>query len=838
MAIIYLSIFWIIGIWFASFLDVVLQFWLCATMLSLLTAAIFYKVNNHYFQSVAMLFMLCAGGSWYVISLPQYHDQQHISNQNDHPRTIILTGVVIDQPIAYDKVTTLHVAAEKITYASSNRTETVKGKVLVSAPHFPTVPYGARINVEGILKSPVDSRKGGYLDYLLRQEIKSSIYSHQVTIVERGQANIVKSALLKIRKQLTASIERIIPSPQSSLLNTIILGDRTHFPSALQDDFRDAGGSHLFAISGLHIAIVGGVIVGFCRLLIGRESKHSVIVTISLLGLYCVMVGGRPSVIRAVIMTAAYLIGQQWLHRPYISYAPVAIAAFIITLFNPIYLFDPGFQLSFTATIGIMLYTKPIEKIVIHHIFRGHTIKNNRFLSILLSLFSLSLAAQILVTPLLILHFEHLSLMSLITNILIIPMLPIVIILGMITAMAGIFFMPLGILLGYIEGGLLTLVIAIIQWIAALPFAAIEINFPRYFPIITLQAPVYSAAMIYLLFGLATWFFYSDNKIKQRWKGKLTTHRPQQGVSTIFTLLTLPLAMVIIFVGLSQPDGQLHIDFFDVGQGDATLITSPAGRQVLIDAGYYPSLIENHLGRVMPFWDRSLDMIVATHPDADHVTGIPGILERYHVDRLLVSTEKGDVSPYYDEVLSVAMENDVEMYRPAVGETIMLDDHLFLEVLHPGKSLDLKKRNNNSLSFRLVYHDFTVMLTGDAEEAAEQDIVKTGLSLASTILKVGHHGSNTSSLPTFLDKVQPQFAIVSAGQDNNFGHPHPRVMCRFHQRNIPVMDTRCHGSIRISTDGQTISWWSHQPDMDSTLSCNQPIDLAAICQSDRGITSR
>jgi hypothetical protein len=158
---------------------------------------------------------------------------------------------------------------------------------------------------------------------------------------------------------------------------------------------------------------------------------------------------------------------------------------------------------------------------------------------------------------------------------------------------------------------------------------------------------------------------------------------------------------------MTQPDGQLHVVFFNVGQGDATFIQTPSGRQILVDGGLYPSILNDQLGRQMPFWDKEIDMLVATHADADHVSGLVGVFDRYRVNQLITNGEGFGESPIYDEVLAAAQAQATEIRPVQAGEVIEFGDGVRLEVVHPGPVLVADNRNENSVSMRLVYGDFT-----------------------------------------------------------------------------------------------------------------------------------
>ena len=203
-------------------------------------------------------------------------------------------------------------------------------------------------------------------------------------------------------------------------------------------------------------------------------------------------------------------------------------------------------------------------------------------------------------------------------------------------------------------------------------------------------------------------------------------------------------------------------------------------------------------------------MLVATHPDADHVSGLVGVFDRYHVDYLITDGEGLGESPIYDEVLLAADREGTAVHPAKVGEIIHLDDGIHLEVLHPGDHLSTESRNENSVSMRLVYDNFTFLVTGDAEEKAEQDMLTTGLPLASIVFKAGHHGSRSSSTAPFLEAVRPQIIVVSSGADNRFGHPHPDMLARAQAIGAVVLRTDQLGTIEVITDGQTM-WWQAGP---------------------------
>ncbi|MGQ9765966.1 MAG: ComEC/Rec2 family competence protein [Anaerolineae bacterium] len=260
------------------------------------------------------------------------------------------------------------------------------------------------------------------------------------------------------------------------------------------------------------------------------------------------------------------------------------------------------------------------------------------------------------------------------------------------------------------------------------------------------------------------------------------------------------LAAVAWLAARGLPDGRLHVYFLDVGQGDAILIVAPDGRQVLVDGGPSPTALLNELGAVLPFWDRSLDLVVLTHPDGDHITGLIPLLDRYRVAQVL-DVPQSDAAPEAVPWLERLQARGIARVYALRGMRLLVGD-LLISVLHPGPEPltgTASDDNNNAIVLRLDFGRFSVLLTGDAEREAEEALIAAGLPLHADVLKVGHHGSNGSTSAAFIAAVQPRLAVISVGQGNPFGHPHPAVLERL--AGIEIRRTDQHGRIEVASDG-------------------------------------
>ncbi len=273
---------------------------------------------------------------------------------------------------------------------------------------------------------------------------------------------------------------------------------------------------------------------------------------------------------------------------------------------------------------------------------------------------------------------------------------------------------------------------------------------------------------------------------------------------TFFSLVFLAALGWLALRGL--PDGlgaaRLHVWFLDVGQGDAILIQTPDGRQVLVDGGPSPSALFDQLGEVLPFWDRSLDIVVLTHPDADHVSGLIPLLDRYKVATVVDSLAADDkAADMWRTTITAAHVSHQAAQR---GMRLITGSAVFT-VLNPPGPDTLLFGNDHSIVLRLDYGQASLLLTGDAEQAAEDGMLASDLPLAAGVLKVGHHGSAASTSPAFLAAVQPRLAVISVGAENRFGHPAPELLQRLH--GIEVLRTDERGRIELVSDGK--GWTVH-----------------------------
>lgn len=273
----------------------------------------------------------------------------------------------------------------------------------------------------------------------------------------------------------------------------------------------------------------------------------------------------------------------------------------------------------------------------------------------------------------------------------------------------------------------------------------------------------------------------------------------------LVSFLVLSLIGGILVYQFNHQD--LAVYFFDVGQGDAILIRTPVGHNIVIDGGPDNGVVYR-LGHYLPFYSRTIDLLILTHPDSDHLTGLNEVLTRYQVKNILV-TGNSFYSATYDQWLELIAQKNINVLIAGRINYITLGNNLNLEVLYPITSLfgkEIKEINSASVVARLVYGQTSFLFTGDATKEVETEIVDYYHNLQSTVLKIGHHGSDTSSGAEFLAEVDPALAVISVGQDNKFGHPKPAVINRLNQAGILTVLTSQLGDIMIFSNGSQI-WY-------------------------------
>jgi competence protein ComEC len=785
MTIVYLAAAWLAGIGLAKQIDVP---WQAIVLLGLFSfpVLLLWRESQRIRLAAACTLALILGAGRLLLATPHL-DARSLATYND-VGWVTLEGVVMGEPDERDAYTNLRVRADRLVL--SDKTEMpIKGLVLVKADRFPQRSYGDRVQVRGPLETPPVLEDFSYKDYLARQGIHSIVQRAEVSLLEEQQASPVLHYLFGFKKHAQSTIATILPEPQAALLTGILLGVETGIPDDLMDDFAATGTTHIIAISGFNITIISGIFYGLARRAFGKNRAFWV--ATAGVAIYTIFVGASAAVVRAAAMGILYLVATR-LGRATYAPASLAAAAFFMTLLNPYTLWDVGFLLSFAATIGLVLYTEPLEGWFERMLARFTSAERaQRIVGLISEALLVTTSAQITTTPIILHIFGRFSLITLATNFAILPVQSYLMLSGMVALLLALLFRPVGQVIGWISWVFLTYTIEMVRLTARVPYASVEVKMEGW--------------MVWAYYGLLagfTWWFKQAKDRRQEIWSRVTTALRTQLQTQVLVGVTVVLLVLAFAFWQGLPDGKLHVVFLDVGQGDAIYIETPSGRQVLIDGGPSETQVLAQLGNQMGFWDRTLDMVVLTHPDADHVNGLVPVLERFRV-AAVVHRQIEMESETYDYWLQLVIDEGAVVYEGQAGLRLMLDEGLEMTVLHPGPKA-WEGPNDNSVVTRLTYGAVSLLLTGDIEAEVEEALVgaRRDVPLQSTLLKLAHHGSCGSSTPEFLDAVDPELVVVSVGADNHFGHPCDEVLERL--GDLPVYRTDEQGAVEVISDGARV----------------------------------
>lgn len=620
----------------------------------------------------------------------------------------------------------------------------------------PALSPGDRVEVDGTLV-PL---RGDFGSYLRHRGYPTTISAVRVRMRGPPSTPWMRAAQV-VRTALRGSLERLFPDHEAGLLMGLLLGDTSRLEPGVEEDFRATGLSHLTAVSGQNLVMFVAPLLAVATAMgMGRWGKFAVGLTS--VSFFVLLAGGEPSVMRAAAMAGLTLLGV-FLGRPRSPPAILGGAVLILLTGDPTLAHATGFQLSVAATAGIALLAGPISGRI-------------TFLPGALALAAgATLGAQAGVTPLLLYHFGVVPVVSIPANLLAFPAVAPAMLMGLAAGALGLLWHGAGI----VASGL-----------ARIPLEYLEFLADRLArsPLPSITSPGRQILVLAAGSGAVAaggWWLRSGRALPRR------------------VVLVLGVALPLFaWSGAmrSGPPGALTVTFFDVGQGDAALVRSPGGAAVLIDGGPDDHQVARELAALGV---RRLDLVAATHAHADHVAGLPSVLARFPVSLIVDPGCEGD-SPYYAELLRAVEDAGVPFEHPGAGAVLILAD-LRVEVLGPDRCYTGTESdaNNDSLVLRLSAGAASVLFPGDAEEPAQRDVLlDAGHLLPSLVLKVPHHGGDTS-VEEFLRAVRAVVAVVSVGP-NRYGHPSSEVIEDLTSSGVRVLRTDLLGDVTLTFRGKEV----------------------------------
>ena len=661
--------------------------------------------------------------------------------------------------------------------------------------------YGDRIRAKGFFYWPKSAGNPGAFDYALylkRQGVAGVLAVRSPGDAQKigsGPSNPLLSCAYTLKKKMArVAAEGLLPA-QAALLNGMIFGAQGQIDRNTRQAFSETGLVHILSVSGLHVGLVLAGVLAVLKLARAGVRACAPAATPVLI-FYAAMTGAGPAVLRATVM-ALFLLWAHHLGRQRDWPSTVSAAALFILLIKPTDLYNPGFQLSFAATWGILYLGPYIEGFIAAKLYRGS--KTPFGLKTAVQALAVSTAAQLAAVPLVAWHYSLFSPVSVLANIISLPLLSLVMLYGALVALIGLVWLPLAGTLNAASGALLDAFVWLVRFWQKLPAASVNVPPP----------PVLAAAA-----------WYGALALMAREKEK----SPRPGIKPA-GLLLLALS-VLVWWPWNTPKG-LTVHFIDVGQGDCALIQTPGGQNVLVDTGGWRDEFALGSGAgdqvVAPYLRRlginRLDALILTHPHEDHCGGAAYLAGAFPVKLAVVSPlgltlgkgtgqePSAGVPNAYRALLKDWSERGIKIAAASAGDTLRLNGGLQIEFLGPpagqGAPEMADNPNNASLVARVRFGGHSFLFTGDIELWAQEELLKSGADLRSDVLKVPHHGSPSLS-PQFVEAVRPALAVISVGAHNNFGHPAPNTLEILSRCGAKVLRTDLHGAVTVHTDGRRI----------------------------------
>jgi competence protein ComEC len=713
---------------------------------------------------------------------------------------LTLVGSVIDEP--RPRGDRQQLVIDNVAATGPEDPRRLKGRVLVWLPRGIAARAGDRISLMARLEEPRDFDGFAYRAYLARQGVGAIARAYAAN-VQAGAAD-PGAPLRAVRAWLLHGLNAIVPEPEAALGAGILLGVRSGISPEIEQAFATAGLTHVVAISGWNIAIVAALAAGALQPLRRRPGGLLAVplIGVVVVGGYVLLTGASPSVMRAALMAGALLVARLGGSRSH-AVSALVLAALVMLAAAPPVLWDVGFQLSLLATAGLIWFGPSIER------------RLQRLPAWIREPVALTLAAQLTTLPVILVNFERLSLVAPVANVVVVPLVPLAMFACAVAA-------PIGALGELVR---LPLVTPAAEWFAggaawlalrtmsaagaaaaAVPYAAIDVS---------VSAIV--AAGWYPALGLVTWARSGRLPARPLAVQLAHTRPPHPSVAALARILA-PLArplpatsalvvLLAVITVATRPDGRLHLTVLDIGQGDAILIEAPSGATAVIDGGPDPELVLTRLGDQLPFAVREIDVLVLSHPHQDHVAGLVDILDRHRVLLVLHAGIGFDNPAYYRLLADAVRERGARLELARAGSVIRLDPLTTLEIIYPtaddaAAPLPEGDINNGSIVAVLRHGHFAALLTGDAEAPLERRLLDRGLIGPVDVLKIGHHGSNSSTTPELVAVARPRVAIISAGADNEYGHPAPETLATLAAApDLVTYRTDVDGSVEVISDG-------------------------------------
>ena len=716
-----------------------------------------------------LLFALFLGAARYEYSVPRFN-AFHIAFYNDRDYDMLVTGTLVEPPDYRDNYTNLRLEVTSVDTGDGDLP--ANGLLLARVSNNQTFRYGEILRLRGSLKTPPENEDFSYRDYLAAQHIHSYMSSAEVTVLPGRGGSPVYAALYDFKEKALANIYRLFPDPESSLMAGILLGVDTGLTQKLQQAFKNTGTAHIIAISGFNISIIAGLFVTFFSRFLGP--RRGMLVAVLGIIFYTVLVGGDAAVVRAALMGGLALFAKE-LGRRQAALNTLLAVALVMCVWNPLYIWDVGFQLSFFATLGLILYADPFSQFanrVITRFFPASAAE--KFAELFSEFVLLTLAAQVTTIPIMAYHFQRISLVSFLANPFILPAQPAVMILGGLAVLLSLVWFPLGQIAAWATWPFVVYTIRMVELFDRVPHGTIFLG----------ELSIWFVVLVYVvLFGVT----FGGARIKE-WFGSMKQDRIRIPAGT--GLVVLLLALLLVWRAASAvPDGRLHITFLDVGSADAVLIKTPTGKHVLINGGQSVTTLADELGRRLPAFNRKLDWLIVAGTAEEDVAALPRVIERYPPNAVLWSgnTQASFSSGVLNEYLALS---DINVLSAEPEEVLELGDGATLRVLTVGP---------RGAVLLVEWKNFRTLLPiGMSFEALDE--LRNGADVGPvSVLSLADAGYAASNPPEWIANLNPELVLLSVSAADENGMPDSEVLESI--KDYQLLRTDQNGWIEITSDG-------------------------------------
>ena len=781
-----------------------------------------------------MLIILCLLlGAWRYAIVSPVNDPHAISAFIGAGK-VTVRGTVVAEPALQGRSRVLLVEVSSESKNGGNFWQDAHGQMqAITSGALIEDPYGANygdnVELQGKLQPPLVYSPPGVF----------AVMEFPGITVDSTGGNPIIAALYHLRETLAGIIAQSLPQPEAALLIAILLGLRTPALEPVANTFKVTGIAHLIAVSGFKVTILAGLVPNNTHRLYEKQNGQGTLllpaqkrkeswrrwlattIVIAIIAVYTVLNGAGPSALRAGIMGILLVVAPR-LGRIYNFYTALALAALLMSVFDPFVLWDVGFRLSLLGTLGIVLLTPYFQRLL-------HPIEYLPFGHYVAELIAVTLAAQTATLPILVLTFQQISFIAPIANVFTVPLLGALIFLGILVCATGLLFAPLGMICGWVAWPLLRYTIIIITWCSMLPGAYVNI------PAAYLGVGDLSAGLAWAYYGVLA---FLTGMALRRWPmlqhgqqmngitpppmlSRRTWRMIQFGAALLMILATGTTALA------ARPDGRLTITFLSVGpagqvaQGEAILIRTPDGKTILIDGGLDATSLGQELASRLPFWQRSLDVVMLTTTRPDHMAGLQDIVSRYQVGEVLDAGMLHPSSGYALWRRTIA-ERGPHYVQVRQGATIAVGTQVILQVLSPPSPLHQGSDEvfDNALVVRLVAPGLRVLLLGATalSKFALSGLVTNidpGYLQANVVQLVGEVGKDFPvELNDVLQAAHPSLLVITpasltpkqrkAGESTVL----PASTLAFGTTSLQVVQTAQLGTQEIISSGNS---WSMQP---------------------------